>query len=170
MRTVHETEALRPSDPVPRNHSLANTKPQRLKLIVGSRPSNGSDDPYSDVIDPLSMDDIPAEFQPTDTEIAMRPKELYRLLRRRVHWAEEETIELQKNIQELEKQQKREWQRNRLILANLVEAELATAYHSEQIDDEVESISRLTEEMLPSRMLPMEEIPWYREVVAPPAE
>lgn len=38
MRTVHETEALRPSDPVPRSHSTAGTKPQRLKLIVNAKP------------------------------------------------------------------------------------------------------------------------------------
>ncbi|KAI4211127.1 MAG: hypothetical protein LQ351_006026 [Letrouitia transgressa] len=36
MRTVHETETLRPSDPVPRSH--ANQKPQRIKLFVRDPP------------------------------------------------------------------------------------------------------------------------------------
>lgn len=40
MRTVHETEALRPSDPVPRNYSSAHFKPQRLKLVMNSRRPN----------------------------------------------------------------------------------------------------------------------------------
>ena len=34
MRTVHETEALRPSDPVPRSYTSAHFKPQRLKLVM----------------------------------------------------------------------------------------------------------------------------------------
>jgi hypothetical protein len=47
MRTVHETEALRPSDPVPKHHSSnpSNNK-QRLKLILnagdGKKPEKGS--------------------------------------------------------------------------------------------------------------------------------
>lgn len=37
MRTVHETEALRPSDPVPKHHSSNPTnKVQRLKLVLTS--------------------------------------------------------------------------------------------------------------------------------------
>lgn len=46
MRTVHETEALRPSDPVPKHHSSnpSNNK-QRLKLVLnmdGKKPEKGS--------------------------------------------------------------------------------------------------------------------------------
>jgi len=46
MRTVHETEALRPSDPVPKHHSSnpSNNK-QRLKLVLnmdGKKPDKGS--------------------------------------------------------------------------------------------------------------------------------
>tara|TARA_R110002003_G_scaffold28_5_gene1558 strand:- start:2593 stop:3333 length:741 start_codon:yes stop_codon:yes gene_type:complete len=46
MRTVHETEALRPSDPVPKHHSSnpSNNK-QRIKLILnsdGKKPEKGS--------------------------------------------------------------------------------------------------------------------------------
>ena len=46
MRTVHETEALRPSDPVPKHHSSnpSNNK-QRIRLILnsdGKKPEKGS--------------------------------------------------------------------------------------------------------------------------------
>jgi len=47
MRTVHETEALRPSDPVPKHHSSnPSNNRQRLKLILnagdGKKPEKGS--------------------------------------------------------------------------------------------------------------------------------
>jgi len=43
MRTVHETEALRPSDPVPKHHSSnPQNKAQRLRLTLkGLAPANG---------------------------------------------------------------------------------------------------------------------------------
>ena len=41
MRTVHETEALRPSDPVPKNHSHPPNKVPRLKLILSAKPPDG---------------------------------------------------------------------------------------------------------------------------------
>lgn len=53
MRTVHETEALRPSDPVPRGHTgpisngISSNGPKRLKLIMGAngdKRSNGFGD------------------------------------------------------------------------------------------------------------------------------
>lgn len=44
MRTVHETEALRPSDPVPKHHSSnPQNKAQRLRLTLkGLAPANGA--------------------------------------------------------------------------------------------------------------------------------
>lgn len=44
MRTVHETEALRPSDPVPKHHSSnPQNKAQRLRLTLkGLAPANGT--------------------------------------------------------------------------------------------------------------------------------
>ncbi|KAF2085186.1 hypothetical protein K490DRAFT_75418 [Saccharata proteae CBS 121410] len=45
MRTVHETEALRPSDPVPKHHSSnPSNKAQRLRLVFKKTPgANGTD-------------------------------------------------------------------------------------------------------------------------------
>lgn len=53
MRTVHETEALRPSDPVPKHHSSnPSNKFQRLRLTIKS--SNGTGGPGSDKSAPAS--------------------------------------------------------------------------------------------------------------------
>ncbi|KAF2120486.1 hypothetical protein BDV96DRAFT_485249 [Lophiotrema nucula] len=48
MRTVHETEALRPSDPVPKHHSSNPTnKVQRLKLVLNSQRGEKGSTPAS---------------------------------------------------------------------------------------------------------------------------
>ncbi|KAH9870502.1 hypothetical protein IAQ61_005977 [Plenodomus lingam] len=55
MRTVHETEALRPSDPVPKHHSSNPTnKVQRLKLVLNSEGKKLSNDKGSTPASPLS--------------------------------------------------------------------------------------------------------------------
>jgi hypothetical protein len=67
MRTVHETEALRPSDPVPKHHSSnPSNKFQRLRLVLseskraekGSTPASPSSHvaPPSATVPPLSAD------------------------------------------------------------------------------------------------------------------
>jgi len=66
MRTVHETEALRPSDPVPKHHSSnPSNKFQRIKLVLseakkaaekGSTPASPSSHPPNSATVPLSGD------------------------------------------------------------------------------------------------------------------
>ncbi|KAF2740034.1 hypothetical protein EJ04DRAFT_572740 [Polyplosphaeria fusca] len=65
MRTVHETEALRPSDPVPKHHSSnPSNKFQRLRLVLnerqkqekGSTPASPSSHPPNSATVPLSAD------------------------------------------------------------------------------------------------------------------
>lgn len=137
MRTVHETEALRPSDPVPKGHSEAtgrsaggagsNGSLKRIKLIV-----NNGDRPRSIVgeLPPLPTDGMPDEngeagavemdnvpfalpvpydYYPSDVvealdeyELSLPPSQLYRLLRRQIHWAEQEGAELIKELEIVE--------------------------------------------------------------------
>ncbi len=137
MRTVHETEALRPSDPVPKGHSEAasravggsgsNGSLKRIKLIVnnGDRPksvvgelpplpTNGIPDENGEA-GAIEMDSlpfvlpIPCEYYPSDVsdalddhELALPPSQLYRLLRRQIHWAEQEGDELTKQLDMVE--------------------------------------------------------------------
>ena len=177
MRTVHETEALRPSDPVPRSHSQAQVKPQRLKLIVNAKSANrvGNNGDIHKVDEastvhpstqpdqeaqPVAQFEYPPELQFTEDELSLPPDQLFKLFRRQVHWAEEENQELKDEIEALEAKRKEEWQAKELILANLMEAELATAHEASM---DFEKIIRLKDEMLPQRVLPMVgQTPWYR--------
>ena len=181
MRTVHETESLRPSDPVPRNHSAAGTKPQRLKLIVNAKPPESEHgNEAADVDDdatiasnnesgsepPLTPFTYPADIYFTEEELAMSVDRLYKLLRRQVCWAEELSVELKTEVTELEGKQKEEWQAKELILANLAEAELANAVDKEDTD----RLDLLSGD-LPQPMLPMKgPPPWYREPAVSEAE
>src|SRR4051794_20236007 len=65
MRTVHETEALRPSDPVPKHHSSnPSNKFQRLRLVLnqsrtqekGSTPASPSSHPPNSATVPGNPD------------------------------------------------------------------------------------------------------------------
>jgi Zinc finger, C2H2 type len=139
MRTVHETEALRPSDPVPKGHSEAtgriagggaagsNGSLKRIKLIVnnGDRPKSIVGElpplPTDTLLDEhgepraIEMDSIPfslpvpKRYYPSDVadildehERSLPPSQLYRLLTRQIHWAEQETVELTHDLDEVE--------------------------------------------------------------------
>ena len=194
MRTVHETEALRPSDPVPRNYST-HFKPQRLKLVLKDKPPTstseggsdkdtaGSGEPlpgleidenatisdHTDAEDgqvPLPVAPGPYEYPEdvkfTEEELEMPPDMLYKLLRRQSHWAHEEGKELEEEVKRLEQQRRDEWTAKELVLANLIEAELATAHAREAVSDE--STRRILGD-LPPTPLPMtgDDPPWYRK-------
>lgn len=175
MRTVHETESLRPSDPIPRNQAPPNAKPQRLKLIVNSKPPNEErGNPDADIdddatiysttsIDPEAPPPLPFEYPLdihfTEEELALPADHLFKLLRRQVHWAEEEASELKAETDALQRKRKEEWQAKELVLANLMEAELATAVDMEEDHDKVMALK----DDLPHPMLPMSgATPWYR--------
>ena len=191
MRTVHETEALRPSDPVPRSHSAAQIKPQRLKLIVNARPrdeqhiANGSGEhPQGEIdddatvytstdIDPRdalhhnppqssSTFEYPPDITFTPEELAMPPNQLYRLLRRQVHWSEQDAHDLQEECEALSLKRKEEWQAKELVLANVMEAELALADRNEL---DIDKLINLASNFLPAQVLPIEGVqPWYRRL------
>lgn len=180
MRTVHETEALRPSDPVPKNHSGTTFKPQRLKLIVNSKPPHndgrGVDSAEASIDDdatigatsdvyPDTFPAVPFEYPPdihfAEDELLMRPDELFKLLRRQAHWAQQEGSELRKEIEGLEKKRKETWQAKELVLVNFMEAELSHAV--ELCGADKDEVSKMGEELLPYPMLPITgQTPWYR--------
>ncbi|KAL1966510.1 hypothetical protein VTN77DRAFT_4432 [Rasamsonia byssochlamydoides] len=151
MRTVHETEALRPSDPVPKNQTLSSlsaaatptTKVQRIKLKLSSQPKEEGGEQNINInvngegagagataIDPEDLDSIPLpEFGPElgfdEHELSLRPKELYRLLRRQIHWAELENAKLRQQWEEeIEPQRFEAWRAKEAIFDDLIEAEM----------------------------------------------
>jgi hypothetical protein len=154
MRTVHETEALRPSDPVPKHHSSnpSNNK-QRIRLILnandkklekGSTP--GSPAPSAPLPPPPDVDyahnnviyiqDLAApnaptmvQFPPditfTDRELSLPAPDLFQLLRRQLQWAQQESDELRIEADALEKLRKEEWRAKELLVENVMEAHTA---------------------------------------------
>ncbi|KAI9844399.1 MAG: hypothetical protein M1837_005600 [Sclerophora amabilis] len=180
MRTVHETEALRPSDPVPKNHPHPPNRVQRLKLVFSAKPPDHQPDGQyeeTDLEDDATIltatevenghpvlsdfDPYPEELDFTDEESAMPPYELFRLLRRQLHWAEEERQELQDDVDNLEAKRKQEWMEKELLLENVMEAEYAR--HSQR-ESQKPAIQKM--EILPDTKLPLSgKTPWYRQTV-----
>lgn len=146
MRTVHETEALRPSDPVPKHHSSnPSNKFQRLRLTL--KPTNGA--PPSDKSTPASPYNQTSEYDhnnviyvpdgeyhtpqfPPDIhfgaeELEMDPKDLLQLLQRQLEWATADADELKREVEALEATRRQEWTAKEFILENVMEAEMAVA-------------------------------------------
>ncbi|KAI1260119.1 hypothetical protein F5Y18DRAFT_267959 [Xylariaceae sp. FL1019] len=117
MRTVHETEALRPSDPVPKSMQLhGDKKSNKLKIIIKTPQSHsaGQDD---SVDDGDSSDVIGADFFTPLTEqqgfssreLAMDMESLWRLCVAHVKWATKEGDMLQRECEEAEMIYHQEW-------------------------------------------------------------
>lgn len=145
MRTVHETEALRPSDPVPKHHNpplsaLATPagKLQRIKLKLSGPPKDEADQygggdtttttVNEDGTEAEDPDALVPEYGPElgfdEHELSLRPYDLYRLLRRQIHWAEQESARLRREWETIEPQRKRAWQEKEAIFDDLIEAEV----------------------------------------------
>ena len=168
MRTVHETEALRPSDPIPRNHSQAGVKPQKLKLTFkkGLNFENGvvADDDFINGEGENSNKSgfvYPPDLQYTEEEQTMASDYLFKLCRRQRHWSEQEGERLKQENVDLEARYKEEWQRKELVLLNVMEGERAKA--AEGLDDDY--VEKMFADILPLQTLPLtgEELPWYRK-------
>lgn len=164
MRTVHETEALRPSDPVPRNHSY-NTGPKQ-KIVLKLKPQLGETEGPEET---ESLAAFPTDFELTPAEAALPPDQLYKLWRRKVHWSEQEGVRLRFECEKLEQARKEEWHAKELLLTNLIEADLAVELVDQAQDpDVVRNALRIKDAMLPQEMLPMhgEPLPFYRQMDA----
>ncbi|KFY84045.1 hypothetical protein V500_09670 [Pseudogymnoascus sp. VKM F-4518 (FW-2643)] len=132
MRIVHETEALRPSDPTPRSILPKSMQPQgskssnRLKIIIKNQGGRGSDGGQSpaprrghDGLTPLTADD---GF--TLDELALGTKELWRLLRRQAHWADEEAESLKQEIETMNEIRDKEWLEKEILLDQVIKNEM----------------------------------------------
>jgi hypothetical protein len=206
MRTVHETEALRPSDPVPKHHSSnpSNNK-QRIRLILNANdkklekdstpaspashshpPANsaavppGSDVDYAhnnviylqDLASPgaPTMVQFPADITFTERELALPAPDLFRLLRRQLQWAQQESEQLRAEAEVLEKQRKEEWEAKELLVENVMEAQTTTD-RRQRVDrgdpEDGEGLDAIEHDVAPARALPIQpksgKIPWWRE-------
>lgn len=123
MRTVHETEALRPSDPIPKSH------PNHPLNHLHSHSSRAYDDDadyshdYQDPYRPAGVrDELDDELTPE--EEAMDPQVLYTLLRKRLSWAEFEKEDLETTLRGLERRRREAWVKKEMLLDRVLESEL----------------------------------------------
>lgn len=136
MRMVHETEAPRPSDPVPRTMQPGMNKSQsRLKLVIkqpgisGSSASSPVPSPVTGSIAaqyPLNADgftDLPSDMF-TDNELAQGPQRLHHLLQLQIGWAEDALQETNRDVEKLEAMHRREWLDKEILLDQYIKGEI----------------------------------------------
>ncbi|KAI1328298.1 hypothetical protein F5Y16DRAFT_158357 [Xylariaceae sp. FL0255] len=118
MRTVHETEALRPSDPVPKSMQLhANDKKgNKLKIIIKTPQSHatGQDDSIdngddSDIIAADFFTPLTEQQGFTSQELAMEMESLWKICVANVKWATREGDILRQECKEAEEIYRQEW-------------------------------------------------------------
>ncbi|KAM0140424.1 hypothetical protein ACHAP3_002729 [Botrytis cinerea] len=122
MRTVHETEALRPSDPIPKHiqdHSKGLPRHPQPRVVMkpfpDSNPMAGAH--ISPLVEPsLMATSYPPELGITLEEEAKGPIELWKLLRKQIQWAEEEGEALRKQCEIMEEIRKKEWMEKEVLL------------------------------------------------------
>ncbi|KAK7943446.1 INO80 complex subunit 1 [Apiospora aurea] len=138
MRTVHETEALRPSDPVPKSMQTREPArgPNKLKIILktqqphkssghgedglmGGDDGDGSDDNMgSDFYTPLT------EQQGfTDKELKMDTKSLWKICVAHLKWATGDGEALRDECRELEEISRLEWLEKEVLLDQVKQVE-----------------------------------------------
>lgn len=131
MRTVHETEALRPSDPVPKSQQGGpGGKSSRLKIIIKTPQSHatGQDD---SVDEGANADDSEKEhFTPlgtdlfTEKELTYSLQELHQRCRIQVRLAEEEGERLAAEIKDAEAAYMHEWMEKESVLSQMMQTEM----------------------------------------------
>ncbi|CAJ2512963.1 Uu.00g010820.m01.CDS01 [Anthostomella pinea] len=132
MRTVHETEALRPSDPVPKSmqYHAGEKRGNKLKIIIKTPQSHaaGQDDA---VDDGEPSEDVAADFFTplteqqgfTSRELAMDMKSLLRLCRAQVKWGTAEGDNLRQECMEAEEAYRQEWLEKEVLLDQVAQVE-----------------------------------------------
>ncbi|EEQ30988.1 hypothetical protein McanMca71_003540 [Microsporum canis] len=137
MRTVHDTDALKSLDALAKQHANPATatlpKPPRIKLKLAPRRDNDNgekpdwSEPKSDQSKAKEPSDAPI-FDPDigfdEHELSMPLDRLARLIRRQIHWAEQESKTLEKNWELIKPQRLRTWKEKELILDDLIHSEI----------------------------------------------
>ncbi|KAI2625235.1 hypothetical protein GGS21DRAFT_314426 [Xylaria nigripes] len=131
MRTVHETEALRPSDPVPRamQQHAGEKKNNKFKIIIKTPQSHAAG--QDDTVDDGDTSDITADFFTplteqqgfTSRELAMDMESLWKLCVANVKWATKEGEDLREECKDLEEVYHQEWLEKEALLCQVTEIE-----------------------------------------------
>ena len=146
MRTVHETDTVRPGDPAPRVGSGPPAKVQRLKLVFSSRTPREKDEDNRGIADVFDSDETeddgsssrrthhrraspddtptwPADLHFSSAERTLPPSELFSLLRRQLHWAQDEGKQLAAEVERLDEKKFAEWRAKEGLLEDVMDTE-----------------------------------------------
>ncbi|CAG8960869.1 hypothetical protein HYFRA_00002406 [Hymenoscyphus fraxineus] len=133
MRTVHETEALRPSDPIPKSMQPAKSS-RKLKLnlkVAQSQLEEPQTEQANGVTNGETASEWTSSYPPelgfTAEEEANGPEELYRYLRRQLRWAEEDLEKTKRLCDEMEALRRKEWEEKEILLDQVIKNEIG--YH-----------------------------------------
>lgn len=130
MRTVHETEALRPSDPVPKSMQTSGAGGRKYKIIIRTPQSHAAG--QSDLVDDgHSADEHAGELFTqltekdgfTERELAMPFPTLHALCRHQVRWAEEDGETLKQECKKWEDIYKQAWLEKEVLLTQMIKSE-----------------------------------------------
>ncbi|CAM1506964.1 Fc.00g066050.m01.CDS01 [Cosmosporella sp. VM-42] len=129
MRTVHETEALRPSDPVPKSMQSGPTgKGGKLKIIIKTPSHAAAEDELDEANHPDNQTSefftgLPEElFKPE--ELAYPVDKLYRKCYWETKWAEDVGESLKKECKEWEDMYYKEWLEKEVLLSQVIKSEV----------------------------------------------
>jgi hypothetical protein len=116
------------------------------------------------------MVQFPPDINFTEHELSLPAPDLFRLLRRQLHWATQEGEELRTEVEALEKKRKDEWVAKELLFENYMEAELATVKRrriESRLPEDTEVYDLIEEDIVPSKALDIEpragKYPWWRD-------
>ncbi|KAJ5698534.1 hypothetical protein N7462_000539 [Penicillium macrosclerotiorum] len=139
MRSVHETDTLRSLES--KTGGIASvtgtpaSKLQRIRLKLshpakepGSEPEQTNDLVLSttgtDDAEDLAMPEFGPELGFDEHELAMNPRDLYRLLRRQIFWAEKDAAQLKAEWDEIRPKREHSWLEKEAIFDDLIDGEL----------------------------------------------
>ncbi|CAL5870908.1 uncharacterized protein PFLUO_LOCUS5149 [Penicillium psychrofluorescens] len=143
MRSVHETDGPRTADSKGQPSTPA-SKLQRIRLKLTHPPKEpAAEQPEhnnepstitastinhavgeSSDLDEMTMPEFTPDLGFDDHELSMHPRDLYRLLRRQISWAEKEAAQLQSEWEQIRPQRERAWEEKEVIVDDVIEGEL----------------------------------------------
>lgn len=144
MRSVHEIDSLKSADtksnvgatPGPSAGTPA-SKLQRIRLKLSTpRESDGLHPTHPDAIisaasaaeatdpDDMTMPELGPELGFDEHELSLDPRELYRLLRRQIFWAERESVKLRAEWEETRPKRENAWRQKNHVFDSLNDGEL----------------------------------------------
>ncbi|KAJ5880829.1 uncharacterized protein N7473_011882 [Penicillium subrubescens] len=140
MRSVHELDNLRPTEvkaaAVGSVTGTPASKLQRIRLKLSQparEPGSETEHPNEPVLTTItahddtedtSMPEFGPELGFDERELAIPPRDLHRLLRRQIFWAEKETAQLKAEWDELRPKREQAWLEKEAIFDDVIEAEL----------------------------------------------